>query len=81
MFNYAYGIPDQFVAGSQGKAFREGVIAALKNCEWNNLLEFLSKLLKIKYQERLLASAALREMVRLNLINDDNSGYDKDATA
>ena len=47
------------MAGSQGKAFCEGVIAALKDCEYNDLLEFLSKLLKIKYQERLSASAAL----------------------
>ena len=81
VFNYAYGIPDRFVAGSQGKAFCEGVVAALKDYEWNDLLEFLSKLLKIKYQERLSASAALREMVRLNLIGNNNSGYGKDATA
>ena len=49
MFDYTYGIPDRFVAGSQGKAFSEGVIAALKDCECDDLLEFLSKLLKIKY--------------------------------
>ena len=81
MFDYAYGISDRFVAGSQGKAFCEGVVTALKDCEWDDLLEFPPKLLKIKYQERLSASASLREMVHLNLIGDDNSGYGKDATA
>ena len=80
MFDYAYGISDRFVAGCQGKAFCEGVVAALKDCEWDVFLEFLSKLMKIKYQERLSASASLREMVRLNLIRDDNSGYGKDTT-
>ena len=30
------------------------VVAALKDCEWDDFLEFLSKLLKIKYYSRVL---------------------------